>query len=109
MEKPVRNSNHELLRIIAMFMIVFIHANMYLFHFVSGKSAFFFNGMVNGICNIGVTCFMLISGYYGIQFDIKKFVRMECMMITYSLLETGLLYLFVPEQVGGGQRCWNSL
>lgn len=101
MEKSVRNSNHELLRIIAMFMIVFIHANMYLFSFVDGKLAFFFNGMVNGICNIGVTCFILISGYYGMRFDIRKFVRMECMMITYSLLETVLLYLVMPEQLQG--------
>lgn len=103
MDKPVRNSNHELLRIIAMYMIVFIHANVYLFYFVDGKLAFFLNGMVNGICNIGVACFMLISGYYGVKFDIRKFVRMECMMITYSLLETALLCLFMPEQMQGAE------
>ena len=101
MDKPVRNSNHELLRIIAMFMIVFIHANIYLFYFVNGTLAFFFNGMVNGICNIGVACFMLISGYYGMKFDVRKFVRMECMMITYSLLETVLYYFLMPEQMQG--------
>lgn len=101
MDRPTRNSNHELLRIIAMFMIVFIHANMYLFHFVDGKLGFFLNGMVNGICNIGVACFILISGYYGMKFDIRKFVRMECMMISYSLLETVLFYLFLPKQMQG--------
>lgn len=99
--KPARNSNYELLRIIAMFMIVFIHANMYLFQFVGGKSAVFYNGMVNGICNIGVACFMLISGYYGMKFDLGKFVRMECMMITYSLMETVLLCLMMPQQMQG--------
>ena len=101
MVKAVRNSNHELLRIIAMFMIVFIHANRFLFYLVNGKTAFVLNGMVNGICNIGVTCFMLISGYYGMKFDITKFVRMECMMITYSLAETALLYTVMPEQLQG--------
>lgn len=101
MVKAVRNSNHELLRIIAMFMIVFIHANRFLFYLVNGKTAFVLNGMVNGICNIGVTCFMLISGYYGMKFDIRKFVRMECMMITYSLAETALLYTVMPEQLQG--------
>lgn len=100
-KRPARNSNYELLRIIAMFMIVFIHANMYLFQFVGGKSAVFFNGMVNGICNIGVACFMLISGYYGMKFDIGKFVRMECMMITYSLAETVFLCLMMPQQMQG--------
>ncbi len=85
-----------------MFMIVFIHANMYLFQFVFGRSAVFFNGMVNGICNIGVTCFILISGYYGMKPDIGKFVRMECMMITYSLAETILLCIVTPQQMQGG-------
>lgn len=101
MGKTVRNSNHELLRIIAMYMIVFIHANMYLYNFCSGNMGTFFNGVVNGICNIGVSCFILISGYYGIKFDLRKLVKMECMMISYSLLETVLLYVFIPEQLQG--------
>lgn len=101
MKKSVRNSNHELLRIIAMFMIVFIHANRYMFSFVNGRGAFILNGMVNGVCNIGVACFMLISGYYGMKFDIRKFVRMECMMITYSLAETVLYCIAMPEQMRG--------
>ncbi len=101
MEKAIRNSNHELLRIIAMYMIVFIHANMYLGDFCTGGSSVFFNGMVNGICNIGVICFILISGYYGIKFDIRKLVKMECMMITYSFLETAVMYLVFPGQLQG--------
>lgn len=101
MGKTVRNPNHELLRLLAMYMIVFIHANMYLFHFVDGGLGFILNGMVNGICNIGVSCFILISGYYGVKFNIRKFIKMECMMITYSLLETAFLCLMVPEQMQG--------
>lgn len=61
----------------------------------------FFNGLVNGICNIGVTCFILISGYYGVQFKLKKLIKMECMMISYSLLETLIMYLVMPEQFQG--------
>ena len=89
------------LRIIAMYMIVFIHANLNLSTFCGGKSMIFFNGLVNGICNIGVTCFILISGYYGVQFKLKKLVKMECMMISYSLLEILLMYLVMPEQLQG--------
>ncbi len=96
-----RNSNHELLRMIAMYMIVFIHANMFLGNFCTGKTWIFFNGMVNGICNIGVICFILISGYYGVKFSIQKFVKMECMMITYSLLETVILCVALPQQMQG--------
>ncbi len=101
MEKNTRNSNHELLRILAMYMVVFIHANMYLFYFVQGNLGTFLNGMANGICNIGVSCFILISGYYGVRFSVRKFVKMECMMITYSLLETALLCLVLPERMQG--------
>lgn len=99
--KEIRNSNHELLRILAMYMIVLIHANMYLGYFCTGHVFTFFNGLVNGICNTGVSCFILISGYYGVKCDIRKLVKMECMMITYSLVETMLLYLAMPEQMQG--------
>lgn len=101
MEKTKRNSGHELLRIIAMYMIVFIHANMYLRKFCTDSSWMLFNGLVNGICNTGVTCFILISGYYGIKFNFSKLVKMECMMITYSLLETVVMYVVFPEQMQG--------
>ena len=101
MRDTTRNSNHELLRIIAMYMIVFVHANMYLGNFCNGSIGKFFNGFVNGICNIGVSCFILISGYYGVRFSVQKLVKMECMMITYSLLETAILCLALPEQMQG--------
>ncbi len=97
----IRNSNHELLRLIAMYMIIFIHANKYLRNYYTGDLWHIFNGLVNGICNTGVTCFILISGYYGIRYDIKKLVKLECMMISYSLLETGILCLVFPEQMQG--------
>lgn len=96
-----RNSNLELLRILSMYMIVFIHANMFLPYFCSGELGRFFNGFVNGICNIGVTCFILISGYFGMQFKVSKLVKMEYMMITYSLLEVIVVYLVMPEQLQG--------
>lgn len=96
-----RNSNHELLRIIAMYMIVFIHANMFLGNFCEDNLRVFFNGLVNGVSNIGVTCFILISGYYGIKFDIRKLVKMECMMISYSLLELIILCVAFPGEMQG--------
>ncbi len=101
MSKVLRNSNHELLRIIAMYMIIFIHANMYLGYFCTGEIRWFLNGVVNGICNIGVSCFILISGYYGVKFSVQKLIKMECMMISYSLLELIILCLVFPEQMQG--------
>lgn len=96
-----RNSNMELLRIVAMYMIVTVHACMYYGVFCSGNGASIYKGAVNGICNIGVTLFILISGYYGVTCNVRKLVRMECMMITYSLLETAILYVFLPGELQG--------
>ena len=101
MQKSIRNSNFEFLRIISMYMIVFIHANMYLGHFCQGMTRVFFNGVVNGICNIGVTCFILISGYFGLNFNIRKLMKMECMMIAFSFIETIILCLVMPEEMQG--------
>ena len=61
----------------------------------------FFYGLVNGVCDIGVSCFGLISGYYGTKFNIRKLVKLECMMIFFSLLETMILYVVIPEQLQG--------
>lgn len=96
-----RNSGFELLRIISMYMIVLIHANMYLPQFCEGSARVFYNGFVNGICNIGVTCFILISGYFGVNFNLKKLLKMECMMISFSILETVMILLVMPQELQG--------
>ncbi len=41
---------------------------------------------VNSLCNCAVTIFMLISGYYGIRFNLKKIIRFEMMVLFYSIL-----------------------
>lgn len=101
MEQMKRNSNFELLRLISMYMIVFIHANMYLPYFCEGKARFYFNGLVNGISNIGVTCFILISGYFGLRFHMEKLLKMECMMISFSAIETIVLCVLMPQEMQG--------
>ena len=81
MEKTVkkgRNSSIELLRIVCLVMIFWMHAAD--------------SGVANGIGawidiavavvgNIGVSCFILISGYYGIHLDVKKMMHLECMLL----------------------------
>lgn len=101
MEKTVRNSNHELMRIIAMYMIVLIHANMYLGYFCAGPSWTIFNGLVNGICDISASVFIVASGYYGLKFSVRKLVKLECMMISLSIFELAVLCLLRPEEMQG--------
>ena len=91
MEKTVkkgRNSSIELLRIVCLVMIFWMHAAD--------------SGVANGISawidiavavigNIGVSCFILISGYYGIRLDVKKMMHLECMLLFYSWRRGGFI------------------
>ena len=99
-----RYSNFELLRILSMCMIILIH-----FASATDLNNFGLNetlgsiigGSIVGICNIGVTCFGIISGYFGIKFSLEKLLKMEIMMIMYSLLETLILWLVFPDEMQG--------
>lgn len=104
MTERKRKSNLELLRILAMGFIILIHLapeidmnNLGL----TGTYGYVFGGAIVGICNIGVSCFCLISGYFGIKFSMKKFLKMEIMMIMLSLLETVVLYFVFPQEMQG--------
>lgn len=104
MKSYTRKSNFELLRIIAMCIIIMIHfwaaADLTAFG-LQGKVGNILGGVVVGIGNIGPGCFCLISGYFGIKFSKQKLIKMELMMISYSLLETLLLYVFFPQEMCG--------
>ena len=43
---------------------------------------------VNSVFNMGVTCFILISGYFGIRFDFKKLIRLDLMIIFFTVFGT---------------------
>lgn len=104
MKSLERKSNFELLRILAMCIIIMIHfcaaADLTSFG-LQGTSGHILGGIIVGIGNIGPGCFCLISGYFGIRFSRQKLIKMELMMISYSLLETLLLYLFFPQEMYG--------
>lgn len=97
MKALTRKSNFELLRIVAMCMIILIHLSsaIDLTSFgLKGNIGTILGGTIVGICNIGPSCFCLISGYFGIKFSKQKLIKMELLMISFSLLETALLYWF---------------
>lgn len=37
---------------------------------------------------MGVTCFILLSGYFGIRFDFKKLIRLDLMIIFFTIFGT---------------------
>lgn len=85
--KTERNSSFELLRLLCIYGIIAMHT------FGSIDSAMAPGSivsqvLVNSIGNAGVTCFILISGYFGIRFDLKKLIRLDLMIIFFTLLGT---------------------
>ena len=85
-----RDTNFELLRIIAMFMIVTLH-------YTQNSGVLENNGtytlqniffiFLNTVCSVGVNCFVLISGYYLItsKFKIQKIIHLWGLVLFYSL------------------------
>lgn len=88
----IRDSNFELLRLLCIFGIILMHSfgaiNSVLTGFNAGISLF-----VNSLFNTGVTCFILISGYFGITFNLRKMLKLDMMVMFYSLLELGGSYI----------------
>ena len=72
MEK-IRNSNIELLRIIIMFLILVLHANFKAFDVPNDCSVISLGrSFLESICIVSVNIFVIITGYFGTSFKIKK-------------------------------------
>ena len=94
----MRNSNIEILRIICILMIVSMHVfgefqNQLR---LSGIAALSIN---NAICNLGVSVFMLISGFYGIKFNSQKIFRLWNITLFWSLIFCFLRAEYSPKEV----------
>lgn len=104
--KKSRNSSIELLRFFFMLMIVTLHAYLH----GSGKDFVYLLGEETSTCGhlgmfslgmCGVTGFMFISGYYGLNFKWKKFGGMFATILFYMILErciagSGFKGIFAP-------------
>ena len=81
----MRNSNFEMLRIVAILCIVVMHSSSFVnpddYNFLLLK-------LIGAIGNAGVSCFILISGYYGIRFRWEKFLRLVYLTTIYSIVVT---------------------
>jgi surface polysaccharide O-acyltransferase-like enzyme len=94
-EKAVRNSNIELLRIFAMLFIIIYH---YLGSSLGANSDWKFLRMpIISVLHIGVICFVLISGYWGIKFSLKGFLKLIIQCSFYSVLIYLVYILLNPE------------
>ena len=85
----VRDSNIELLRIVAMIMILISHAGFYAFGLpvenntlTDGQIMFF--TCAEFFCSVGVNVFILISGYFGIKYTSKGIFKFIFQCLFYS-------------------------
>jgi len=92
-----RESNFELLRIFSMLYIVFYHFIVYAIKPGSPELDYLMNPITN-ILHVGVICFILISGYWGIKFSLKGFVKLFLQCSFYSILIYLVFSTINPEQ-----------
>lgn len=85
MAAKTRNSSIELLRILCIFGIIFMHTIAYGGNELSQTNRYLLI-FANCFTNLGVTCFMLISGYFGVRFQLEKLIRLDLMVIFYTVI-----------------------
>lgn len=91
-----RQSNFELLRILAMSFIVLGHIVLH-----AADKQLPGSVAIESVCIIGVNLFVLISGYFTIQFKFKSFFHLICISIFYSLLSAILAWLIFKRPISG--------
>lgn len=78
-----RNSSIELLRIICIFGIISMHTFRDFASSCTGINLIY-GTFINSVFNMGVTIFMLITGYFGAKPSAKKIISLEMMIWFYS-------------------------
>ena len=84
----VRNSSIELLRIASIFLIVTMHVCAFIDYERASSLNVLMVGGVNSIGNVGVSCFVIISGYFGVKFRLHKFLYLFCSTTLYTIIVT---------------------
>ena len=83
--KHTRESSFELLRIVAMFFIVFYHlVTYYLYEIPDTNFHAFFTALLPTL-HIGVILFVLISGYFGIKSTWRGLISLLLVILVYNL------------------------
>ncbi len=97
MKRKERLSNMELLRLVAMFMVMALHANFFALCIpsareVSGEPLRAFTRCVfEGLCIVSVDVFVLLSGWFGIRPSLRGFLALvfQCLFFSFVLWGAG--------------------
>lgn len=101
MGKKERDSGLELLRIIALLLIFWMH----------GASSYSNNELSAWLCivietvgNIGVPVFILISGYFSVKLKPVKMIQLDMMLVFYCWIGLALRFIWGEAQLMGGEQ-----
>lgn len=83
-----RDSGLELLRIICIFLIILMHSFGMVKDDCSTDNVYLTGGIINAIGNVGVSCFLLISGYFGVKFKVDKFIYLIFITTLYTVFSS---------------------
>lgn len=98
-EGKKRQANFELLRIVAMMMVIILH------YIVKGKMSVKLSvdssvenhiwWLINSFCNVAVNAYVLISGYFLVEakWRVSKLVKLVCQVLFYSIIVGIVMYL----------------
>ena len=101
----VRDSNMELLRIVAMLLVMVVHANfralpvpgMAWLH--AHPSSGFLMFMTEGFSIVAVDLFVLLSGWYGIKPRLNRFAELVFQVLFFGLVAIAGCAIFVPADL----------
>lgn len=82
----LRNSNFELLRVMSIILILLMHTSSMADYIGFNELNSFLRRFISSIGNIGVSCFVLISGYFGVKFKLNKFIHIVYLTTLYTTL-----------------------
>lgn len=108
-----RESNFELLRIIAMFMVLALHANFFAIggpdidDFHSSSLSASTRLLLEMMSIVSVNVFVMISGWFGIKPSLKGFANFlfQCLFFLVGIYAIGLLSGYVPLSAKGVASC----
>ena len=94
-----RNSSIELLRIISIFLIVLCHVCALMDWDNSIDLNKWIVGGVNSFGNVAVSCFVLISGYFGVKFKWRKFLELIVITTLYCTIVAAFRFGNNPKEL----------
>lgn len=79
-----RKSNFELLRIVSILLILFMHCYAHAPNATLSIPNHYLGFGINAVGNIAVSCFILISGYFAVRLKTERFLQLVYLTILYT-------------------------